>query len=97
MEKRERRAKAINWVFILPAVLVVGLLLLYPVISSIYFSFTSKHLIKANYEFVWFKNYIAILTDQDFWRSFFNNVKWTIVSLAGQILVGFTAACCLFN
>ena len=95
MEKRERRAKAINWVFILPAVLVVGLLLLYPVISSIYFSFTSKHLIKANYEFVWFKNYIAILTDQDFWRSFFNNVKWKIVSLAGQILVGFTAALAL--
>ena len=54
MRKNSRQAKAVNWVFILPAVLVVGLLLLYPVLSSIYFSFTSKHLIKANYEFVWF-------------------------------------------
>lgn len=95
MQKRDARAKAVNWVFILPAVLVVGALLLYPVISSVYFSFTSKHLIKANYGFVWFKNYIAILTDRDFLRSFFNNVKWTIASLTGQILVGFTAALAL--
>lgn len=81
--------------FVLPAILVIGLLLLYPVISSVFYSFTSKHLIKAKWEFVGLKNYIAILTDEDFWSSFFTNLKWTIASLACQLLVGFTAALAL--
>lgn len=81
--------------FVLPAILVIGLLLLYPVISSIFYSFTSKHLIKAKWEFVGLKNYISILTDEDFWSSFFTNLKWTTASLSCQLLVGFTAALAL--
>ena len=81
--------------FVLPAILVIGLLLLYPVLSSIFYSFTSKHLIKAKWEFVGLKNYISILTDKDFWTSFFTNLKWTAASLFFQLLVGFTAALAL--
>ena len=89
------RTKIAGFCFILPALLVVGLLLLYPVISSIFYSFTSKHLIKPGYDFVFFDNYIKILTDKDFWMSFLTSVRWTIVSLIGQIVVGFTAALAL--
>ena len=89
------RAKIAGFCFILPALLVVGLLLLYPVVSSIFFSFTSKHLIKTSYDFVWLDNYVKILTDPDFWAAFFTSVKWTVASLMGQILVGFTAALAL--
>lgn len=74
---------------------MVGLLLLYPVVSSPFYSFTSKHLIKANYEFVWFDNYIRILTDEEFWSAFLTSIKWTAASLIGQALVGFTAALAL--
>lgn len=81
--------------FILPAMLVVVLLLFYPVLSSVFYSFTTKHLIKPNYDFIWFDNYIKILSDPDFYSAFFTTVKWTIVSLTGQILVGFTAAMAL--
>ena len=95
MGSRRYRAKIAAFCFILPALLVALLLLLYPVISSVFYSFTSKHLIKADYDFVGLKNYIDVLTDADFWRSFFTNIKWTVASLAGQILVGFTAALAL--
>lgn len=95
MNNRRLKSQLAGFCFILPAVAVVGLLLLYPVLTSIFYSFTSKHLIKASYEFVWFKNYIAVLTNPDFWTSFLTNVKWTVASLAGQILVGFTAALAL--
>lgn len=78
--------------FILPAILVVILLLIYPVITSVYYSFTSKHLIKAGYQFVGLANYRKVLTDREFWHAFFINIKWTVFSLTGQILVGFTAA-----
>lgn len=79
----------------MPAILVVGLLLLFPVATSFYYSFTSKHLIKPSYEFIGFSNYITILTDTAFWKAFITNIKWTFISLTFQILVGFTAALAL--
>jgi len=88
-------AKLTSAAFILPAVLVVVLLLLYPVITSIFYSFTSKHLIKPDYEFVGLDNYKKVLTDKDFLRSFATSIRWTVFSLIGQVAVGFTAALAL--
>lgn len=95
MKSRHLRAQAASFCFILPALAVLALLLLYPVITSIYYSFTSKHLIKTGYEFVFLQNYIAVLTDKEFWTSFLTNIKWTVTSLFFQILVGFFAALAL--
>ncbi len=81
--------------FVVPAILVIGLLLLYPVGSSILYSFTSKHLIKANWKWVGVKNYVAILSDPDFWHSLLTNTKWTVTSLLCQLIVGFSAAMAL--
>ena len=98
MEKTSNRLKRIMrsgvW-FVVPAILVIGLLLLYPVGSSIFYSFTSKHLIKANWKWVGLKNYAAILSDSDFWHSLLTNIKWTVTSLFCQLVVGFSAAMAL--
>src|SRR4051794_16402347 len=81
--------------FILPAVLVVVLLLIYPILSSIYFSFTTKHLIRPQVNFIGIDNYISILTNPEFYAAFFNSIKWTVFSISGQLIVGFTAALAL--
>lgn len=94
----KRRARSLNWTgaaFIIPAFLIVTILLLYPVGSSIFYSFTNKHLIKDGFEFIGFKNYISVLSNTAFWESFFTSLKWTFLSLVGQILVGFSAAMAL--
>lgn len=84
-----------SFAFIVPAILVVGVLLLYPVVTSVFYSFTSKHLIKASYKWVWLDNYKKILSDPEFLSAFLTSIKWTVCSLLGQILVGFTAALAL--
>ena len=84
-----------RWLFVLPAIIVVGALFIYPIFSSIFFSFTNKNLIRPNYKFVGLKNYVSILQDMGFWNAFFNSLKWTVFSLFGQLLVGFTAALAL--
>lgn len=91
----KHKSTLINWCFVLPAVLVVTILMFYPVTSSIFYSLTNKNLIKPAYTFIGLENYIKILSDKDFWSAFFNNLKWTIASLLGQLLVGFTAALAL--
>lgn len=84
-----------RWLFVLPAIIVVCALFLYPICSSIFYSFTNKNLIRPTYSFVGIDNYVTILTDEAFWSSFFNSLKWTVFSLVGQLLVGFTAALAL--
>lgn len=84
-----------RWLFVLPAIIIVLALFVYPIISSFYFSFTNKNLIRPTYDFVGFDNYIAVLKDKGFWNAFLNSLKWTIFSLGGQLLVGFTAALAL--
>ena len=81
-----------RWLFVLPAIIIVLALFVYPIISSFYFSFTNKNLIRPTYDFVGLDNYIAVLKDKGFWNAFLNSLKWTIFSLGGQLLVGFTAA-----
>lgn len=96
MEKRKNyRAFLSSFAFIFPAILVVGVLLLYPVVTSVFYSFTSKHLIKASYKWVWLDTYKKVLSDPEFLSAFLTSIKWTVCSLLGQILVGFTAALAL--
>ena len=84
-----------RWLFVLPAIVIVIALFIYPICSSVVYSFTNKNLIKPAYKFIGFKNYAEVLKDSGFWLSFFNSLKWTVLSLAGQIGVGFTAALAL--
>ena len=93
--RRTLSSKASSWLFILPALTVVILLLLYPVTSSIFYSLTNKNLIKPTYRFLGLDNYIKTLTDPDFWTAFWNHLKWTFFSLLGQLIVGFTGALAL--
>lgn len=92
MKKKKMNIDKINLVFVLPAMLIVFLLLVYPIFSSIYFSFTSKNLIRPYYKWIWFDNFKFVLTNPEFYRVFLNSIKWTILSITGQLLVGFIAA-----
>lgn len=81
-----------RWIFVLPAMCIVGVLLVYPIFSSLYYSMTTKHLIKATYNFIGLKNYQAVLTDPYFFKAFLNSLIWTAGSLFGQLFIGFSAA-----
>lgn len=81
--------------FVLPAIAVVLALLIYPVLSSIYFSFTNRNLLKVAYAFVGIQNFVFVLSNPEFWNAFANSIKWTIGSVLGQLAVGFLAALAL--
>lgn len=93
--KRKVKVDYARWIFVLPAMIIVGALLIYPIFSSLYYSMTTKHLIRPVYDFVGLANYQDVLTDPDFFKAFFHSIIWTIASLAGQIFIGFTAALCV--
>lgn len=90
--KRKVKFDYARWVFVLPALIIVGLLLVYPIFSSLYYSLTTKHLIKASYDFIGGANYKAVLSDPNFYKAFLTSILWTAASLAGQLFIGFTSA-----
>ncbi|EET60794.1 ABC transporter, permease protein [Marvinbryantia formatexigens DSM 14469] len=95
--KRRKRAggQLTRWLFVLPAMAVVVCLLIYPVLSTVFYSFTNRTMIRTTYSMVGLKNYINILTDKNFYNAFLHSLIWTVGSVAGQLVVGFIGALCL--
>lgn len=74
--------------FVLPAVALVGVGLLYPAINSIYLSFKDKY----SQKFVGFDNYKTIFTDADMVRVLLNTALWVVVTPIIATLIGLVYA-----
>jgi len=94
------RAAARGWsdltirnAFIIPTVAFLIIFNVFPLIYSLGFSFTD---FAANqnqpWSFVGLKNYRDLLNDQRIWGNFVITAKYVIVSVGGQMLVGFGTA-----
>ena len=82
-------------IFLFPTMILLFLLLIYPISSSIYFSFTNKNLIFPKVKFVGLDNYIKILTDHEFYRALGNSIFFTILIVGSQFVLGMIAALAL--
>ncbi|MDO5065087.1 MAG: sugar ABC transporter permease [Actinomyces bowdenii] len=92
------RIKRINWsgiCFVAPSIIVVLALLIYPVLSSVWYSFTDKHLLRQSYEVIGLENYTELLVSKDYWNAFGVSIKWTAASIVGQLLIGMALALAL--
>jgi alpha-glucoside transport system permease protein len=72
------------WVFAGPAILAIGVYLIYPAIVTIQYSFADA----ASTKYVGFKNYTDLLTDSEFLGVLFNNLLWIILVPAATVIVG---------
>lgn len=92
MSKFSRAVRA-NWVplaLISPAIIIILMVVLLPLIFSFYTSFTNYKLIRPDtlWDWIWFKNYTRILTDWDFWAAFGRTVLFLNVVLNLELLFG---------
>ena len=88
-------SKVTRWVFVGPAMLVVICLLVYPLMSTLVYSFTNKTMIRPDFDVIGFQNYISLLKDEEFVTAFGQTLFWTGCSVWGQVIVGFIGALCL--
>ena len=83
------RAQRIRpWLFMLPALLLLGVYLLYPVIQSIRLSFMDAN----GQSFVGGANYTWLIRDGKFRESIVNNLMWLIFVPAASTFFGLVAA-----
>ncbi len=74
--------------FVLPAVILIGVGLLYPAINSIYLSFKDKY----SNKFVGIDNYKTIFTDEELLRVLANTAVWVIVTPIVATAIGLVYA-----
>lgn len=78
-----------------PALLLLTVLTLIPLLYSIVMSFFEAELGKGLGSFVGFANYTAVLHDERFWNAAWNTMVWVLGSVSSQIVVGVLLAVAL--
>jgi raffinose/stachyose/melibiose transport system permease protein len=80
------------WLFALPALLVYVAFLVYPAITSLYFSLTDWDGLSPNYHVVGLDNYRAMADDPVVLHAAINNLIWTAVTIVVPVVLGLTLA-----
>ena len=74
--------------FMLPAVLILGLFLGYPLVKGIWLSFTDARIGRSGGSFVGLKNYEWLAGDAVFWLSVTNTLVYTIAASVAKFAIG---------
>jgi ABC-type sugar transport system permease subunit len=82
----------VAWTFALPALAVYGVFLVYPALSSLWFSLTDWDGLSDTYSFVGAKNYLDLTKDPVVARAVVNNVTWSVVTIVVPVVVGLALA-----
>ncbi len=78
----------VAWVWVGPAVVFVGVFLVWPVLNTIWLSFFNSE----STSFVGLKNFIFIFTDHNMLEVLGNNLLWLVVGTAATVLLGLVFA-----
>ena len=80
---------------ITPTVIVLLVMTAYPLVFTLFYSFTDYNLLRnlrQPAEFIALKNYTDLLTDPYFQQSIWNTVKFTILAVIFEMIIGFAMA-----
>lgn len=89
-EKRKSKIKGGCTVllFILPALIPLIIFWIYPILRSIWISFTDWDFMTPEYNFIFLKNYAALLKDSRFYNALWNTLVFTAGTLLPTIVGG---------
>lgn len=92
----EKRKKTLGYLIILPALLIIFFVLLFPLLYALYLSFFDVFVGRTlRLTFVGLRNYLEIMKDPGWWRSFLNTVYFVVADLFVGIPLGFFSALAL--
>ena len=87
----ERTENRFGWRLVLPAVIIIGGLILYPIGYNIFLSFFDVTL-QGDRTYLGLANYRSVLTDPTFWRAVLTTVIYVSGTTVGTTLVGLGVA-----
>ncbi len=88
---RKTREEILGWMLILPAMLIILSLILYPILYNIYLSFFNVNLDGAN-TYIGLDNYKDVVFDTSFWNSVMTTIIYVIFTTIGTTFMGLVVA-----
>ena len=83
-----RKKKIEPYIYLLPTVILLVILLVIPIIMVVRYSFYDNVIVNKNPVFVGLQNYKTVLTDSDFKVAISNTLFFVIVSIAAHLFIG---------
>ncbi len=83
--------------FMLPALVIIISVIVYPLVRSIMMSFTDRILTYFHYSYIGLVNYAGVLRDSLFWQSLANSLQLTFWNVIGSLLIGLGLALLLHS
>jgi multiple sugar transport system permease protein len=81
-----------GWIFILPTMIGLGVLNIYPMFNTIYQSFYKTGDFGKGNVFVGLANYKKVFADAEVWQSLWNTVKYAIVEVPFSVVIALLLA-----
>lgn len=92
IKKIKTGRKDTGTLYIVPALLVVASVMLFPLLYNISLSFFEKSIYNPDWNFVGIEQYKILLADKGFLNALKNTVFWTFFSVLFQFAIGFICA-----
>lgn len=89
---RHAAAKAKPYLFVAPAVVILAIFWVYPILNMGYLSLFKWDLISPKMKFVGLQNFQALFADQQFWQTFANTVIYTLFVVGLGVTLGLFVA-----
>jgi trehalose/maltose transport system permease protein len=88
-----RQQERLGWLLVIPPLVVIAIIAIYPLFETFRLSFTNERLASAREtRYVGFENYTDMFADDQFWTSMKNTVVFTVSSVALETVLGMVIA-----
>ncbi|WP_139973334.1 MULTISPECIES: carbohydrate ABC transporter permease [Brucella/Ochrobactrum group] len=85
------RLRPSYWPFVLPALITVGAVIVFPWVFTLWMS-ANQWQLGGEQSFVGFDNYLRLAADMRFWESMWHTVVYTVLSVVAPMILGTIAA-----
>ncbi|MFN7023577.1 MAG: carbohydrate ABC transporter permease [Pseudorhizobium sp.] len=92
-----RRGRSLPYVFLGPTLAILIVLALVPTISAFNISLQDRTLAQPIASYIWFANYVALLSDARFLNALWVSLKWEIISVSLTMLTGIGLGIAMFE
>ena len=75
------------WIFLTPALLFLGVFLLYPIAYLFYLSFTAGSFTSSGVKWIGLRNYWRLLVTPDFWQVLVNTIYFTFATVIPSLVI----------
>lgn len=75
------------WIFLTPAIILLSVFILWPIVYLFYLSFTAGNFTAAGVRWVGGRNYLRLILTSDFWQVIGNTIYFTVATVIPSLII----------